>query len=645
MRSDGEVLTVGDTVWRSDRVFPPTIPGSLDINEIHLLDYDSTGSYTFYFINDNGLPPHITSIQNLSSAVLTAAVPSIDVTFSKAIDLTTLNSSAVSLTLNGAPVPLAGLTFTDAGPALGGGETYQIGGLAPLTGVNGNYTLTVDGTKVLDLAQEAGDNSVSTSFNISTNGQTLLTSVAPISPDIRNTPADTTTVTFSAPINASSFNASALTLTDNGTPVALSSLVTVVPLSSTSFQIAGLSNFSSSNGTYVLSVNGALVTDTDGKPAAGLLSISWTVNTIGPVVEALATISPNPRNTIVQSLTVTLSEPIDPSSFTYQAVTVTQNGGPNLVTPAVTITEIDPTHYAITDFNNSFNAVTGIDGVYTVTVNGATLMDLAGNSGSGTVSETWTLNVTPPPAATNIHIVPDNGVPSPTLATTNTPAITIEGNVSDPTDLVQLTDLTTNTDLGFATVTGTSFAGAVALPALGAQTIQARVVDSAGNTTDATINVFIDTAPPMITAISSVTTPTSTPIDSVDVTLSKDIIASSFTPSAVSLTLNGVPVSLSGITVTSLGSDMWSIAGLSAFDHAAGAYVLTVSAAGFEDAAGNMGVGSQTVTWMESSGAQTGFGGYVYNDLRAPGRLLPMVPTRVWQVGRSILMSWAWACS
>jgi hypothetical protein len=620
VRSDGEVLTVGDTVWRTDRVFPPTIPGALDINLIHLLDYDSTGSYTLTFINDDGKPPHITAIQNLSGSVLAAAVPSIDVTFSKVIDPTTLTASAVSLTLNGAPVVLSGLIFTDEGIAAGGGETYRIGGLAALTAENGDYTLTVDGTKVSDPAEEAGDNAASTSFVVS-SGATVLTSVAPVAPNIRNTPVESVDVTFSAPIDLATFNAGALTLTLNGKAVALDSRVSVVQLTSTTYQIGGLATLTTANGAYALTVDASRVTDAHGAAAVGKLTDTWTENTVGPLVVAIEPITTNPRNIIVQSLVVTLSEPIDPSSFDYHAVTVTQNGGPNLVTSSTTVTQVDATHYLLAGFNTSFNAATGIDGTYVITVKGATLRDLAGNAGGGSVSESWVLNVTAPPAPTNVHISPDNGSSS-TDGITNTLSFDVLGSVADPSYSVRLYDLTTNTDLGSATVTGTTFSGAVTLDGVGMHDLRVRVVDAAGNATDTTINVFIDTAPPTVAGLSPVTpNPRTTPVAGVIVQLSKDVVPSSFTAADLSLTRNGAAVPLtSAVTITSLGSDEWQIAGLSAFDAAAGTYVLTVNAAGLSDVAGNAGTGSLDETWTVVGATATGsFGGTVYRDTLGSG--------------------------
>ena len=73
------------------------------------------------------------------------------------------------------------------------------------------------------------------------------------------------------------------------------------------------------------------------------------------------------------------SEPIDPATFTYQDITYSKAGGPNLITPGITITELSPTEFEISNFNN---LISPIDGTYTFTVSAAGVMDLAGNTGS-----------------------------------------------------------------------------------------------------------------------------------------------------------------------------------------------------------------------------------------------------------------------
>ncbi len=56
------------------------------------------------------------------------------------------------------------------------------------------------------------------------------------------------------------------------------------------------------------------------------------MNTVGPTVASLPTYIQSPRNIIVPTIDVVFSEPIVPSTFTYQNITYSKPGGPNLIT-------------------------------------------------------------------------------------------------------------------------------------------------------------------------------------------------------------------------------------------------------------------------------------------------------------------------
>ena len=85
--------------------------------------------------------------------------------------------------------------------------------------------------------------------------------------------------------------------------------------------------------------NNSSVTATD---AAGNVSPAATLQRVGRRDPARRSprspaVAPNPRNSAVGSVDVTFSEPINPSTFTTANLTLTDNGGPNLITSAVTI--------------------------------------------------------------------------------------------------------------------------------------------------------------------------------------------------------------------------------------------------------------------------------------------------------------------
>src|SRR5260370_18074212 len=114
---DGKVIPSDGMVWRTDRTFPANAPGSYVDYQIHLLDYNSTGSYTFNYVSDDGKPPHITKVTDLSGPVLPTAPDAIELTFSKPIDTPTVTPAALPLTDNAHPVHLTSLTSADSGTA------------------------------------------------------------------------------------------------------------------------------------------------------------------------------------------------------------------------------------------------------------------------------------------------------------------------------------------------------------------------------------------------------------------------------------------------------------------------------------------------------------------------------------------------
>src|SRR6185436_6416850 len=104
-----------------------------------------------------------------------------------------------------------------------------------------------------------------------------------------------------------------------------------------------------------------------GNPGSGSLSDIWTVDTTVPTLVAIEHLATNPRSIVVQSLDVTFSEPIEPATFDSQDVTLTRDGGANLVNSDVTVARVNDTTYRIANFNE----VVGVEGVYTLTVGGA----------------------------------------------------------------------------------------------------------------------------------------------------------------------------------------------------------------------------------------------------------------------------------
>ncbi|MFI5458474.1 MAG: SdrD B-like domain-containing protein [Isosphaerales bacterium] len=587
VRSDGSAIPVPDQAWTTDRTISPTGRSTVDY-ELHLLDDNSTGSYLVYYRPTRATAPTVASISSVSSPQQ-GAVGSVDVAFSEPIDATTFTTANLNLTLNGGTNLINSyVTITQDSPT-----TYTIGGLSALTASDGNYTLTVSATGVSDFFGDVGTGSQSTSWATGTDVPVVV-SVGAGEPSLRNTPVDTVDVVLSEPIVPGSFNYQALSLTLDGGPNLITSSVTVTEVDPMTFRIGGLGALTTADGNDGLTVSAGGLVDGAGHSGVGFLSENWTMNTVGPTVASFPTYIQTPRNIVVPTIDVIFSEPIVPSTFTYQDITYSKPGGPNLILPSITITELSPTEFAVSNFNNF---LLPIDGTYTFTVSAAGVMDLYGNSGTGLLSTSWDLVTIAPAAPTDLAISPNTGA---SAGVTNTGLVTLTGSLAESGLSVDVMD--GHTDLGYATVSGTTFSMALNLPA-GANELQVTATDAAGNVSPtSTFNVIAGETPPAITSVAAITpSPRNAPVASVDVTLSEAINAATFTTAGLNLTDNGGPNLITGAVTISLvpgTTSTYQIGGLSGLTTAEGTYTLTVDASGIQDDAGNFGSGSMSTSWL-----------------------------------------------
>jgi RHS repeat-associated protein len=587
VRSDGTVIPVSDQAWTTDRTISPSGASMVD-NVLHIIDDNSTGSYLVYYRPTTATAPTVSSLSTVSSPQ-SGPVNSVAVTFSEPIEPSTFSTANLSLTLNGgANLINSSVTITQNSPT-----TFTIGGLSALTANDGNYALTVNATGISDFFGDTGTGSQSTSWATGTNVPVIV-SVGATNPSLRDTPVETIDVVLSEPIVPGSFNYQALTLTLDGGPNLITSDVTVTEINATTYQIDGLATLTAIDGDYVLTVTASGLMDAAGHSGVGLLSESWVLNTVGPTVTSFPTYIQSPRNIVVPSIDVIFSEPIDPTTFTYQDITYSKAGGPNLITPSITITEISSTEFQISNFNN---LIYPIDGTYTFTVSAVGVMDLAGNNGTGSLSTSWDLETTAPTTPTNLSISPDTGSSS-TDGITDTGAITLSGALGEAGLMVDVYDSTTF--LGSETVSGTTFQFPLNL-ASGTHDLLVTATDPAGNTSPASsYTVMIDLAPPTILPITQVSPdPRNTPVPSISVTFSEPIDLSTFTLQDLSLTLNGGPnLITSDVTVSLLSGSTYQISGLTPLTATDGTYVLTVNPQTIDDIAGNAGTTSVSTSWV-----------------------------------------------
>jgi subtilisin family serine protease len=615
-----------------------------------MVDYvGSAGAYTYQLIYTklDTTPPTIASVTPVEPKTRATPVSSLTVTFSKPIDPHSFTTAALTLTLNGgANLINSSVTIT---PTDSSNTAFTISGLAGLTAASGSYKLLIDPSHVEDASQNFGAGAP-TELDWVVDTTHAVATVTPVAPATRNTAVATVNVTFSQPINPSSFTSSALKLTRGSDPTNLiTSAVTIrkVGNDGTAYQITALDGLTQTNGTYTLTVDATQVTDTGGAAGVGADTTSWVMDTVAPTITSLEQVVTNPRNIVVPHLDVTFSKPINLATFTTAALTLTRSDSKdtsdNLIglftdpDRAVTITPVVGTTstYRI----NNINWPQGFAGTYTLTVNGATIQDPAGNTVSGKASSSWTIELETPAAPTSLAISPDNGISS-IDGVTNTTSITLSGYAPQPNMRVEIYDVTESDDFGsvFSSATPTTLPGggtgyawseALTLTTSGHHNLRARDVDAAQNVSAYSFfDAFIDLTPPTVAALGTIASPQSSPVASETVTFSKPINPATFDYHALMLTLNGgANLITSAVTVTPTDSTdtTFTIGGLAALNTSQGNYVLTVDPTSVQDLAGNNGVvipmmTANTASWTES---QPGTAPPASTVQPFPGEVLP----------------------
>ena len=614
-RSDGKSLAIGKTAWQTDRTFPASTSAAVRQRLIHLLDKDSTGSWTLDYVVDDRIAPQLLSIGDIDPNPRATAVDSIDVVFSEEIDPMTFTAADVSLTRNdGANLVGGGVTITHVT-----GGTYRIGGLTALTTADGVYELTVVGAGIKDYGGNAALGTAARRWATGAAGPYV---VALTTPSSSGGPVDAVEVTFSATIDAGTFGLADVSLSRDGGANLVDDRIVIDAVSPTVFRIHGLGGLTGPDGRYTLSLNAANVAGATGLAGVGSLGIQWVRDTVAPTVSAVQQPATNPRNIVVPSLDVTFSEAIDPASLTRDDLLITRDGMPVATDSRVTIEALSATTFRI----DGFTWFVGREGTYRFTVSADAVLDLAGNVGRGSVDAEWVMDTTPPAAPTSVGIDPGTGS-SHADGVTSATTVTLRGILGEPGLRVELRDIDAGVDLGEAIVTGTSFSKEITLATEGRHRIRIRPVDRAGNVgreardmkPGGYFDVVIDRTAPTLLSIETVaTSPRTTPIDTIDVELSEEINGSTLDWRDVVLTRDdGANLVTEAVTMTRVTGNTWRVGSLGSLTAADGEYRLVVLADGVADVADNAGRGSVATAWITDGGGtlrRSSLTGTVFHD-------------------------------
>ncbi|MFO0291599.1 MAG: CARDB domain-containing protein, partial [bacterium] len=596
LRSDGTAIAL-DNIWRTDRTFPATGRPKYE-NILHFLDKDSTGSYTITYDSNDSAAPQVREIIDVSPNPRNIPVNNLTVVFSEPIRANSFDYQDLTLTLdNGANLITNGVTISQIDPI-----TFQINNLTSITGNIGQYQLSVNATGIQDLAGNAGAGIVSENWTF-TGDKPGIDSITGFNSTLINTAVDTFDVTFTETIIPNSFDYTDITLRRNNGESLVNNTVTITQIDATTFRVSNFAQFTNIEGDYQLLVTANGVQDTDNNNGVGGKGFNWVLDNTIPTLTSITNVT-SPRNTAVSNLEISFSEAIKPDTLDINDLTLTRDGGVNLITNSVTLEKRNETTYTI----KGLSGLQTDNGIYTLTVNGTGIKDTAGNSVSNFLTQTWTLDRILPNIPTNIQVTatPLSELQTTSLSTlnqagqyrVNSQNITITGDLAEANLKVYIKDLTTNQNLGQANVTGTSFSSNISLPSPGARDIEIRVEDTAGNTTNTTLSLFADITQPVLTQFLNVPPSTANPINSIDVQFSEQINLNTFDKNDITLTRDGVTLTLPNtVTFEYLSGTNYRINGLSDLTTTPGIYSLKIDATTIEDNAGNNGDAAKTTSF------------------------------------------------
>ncbi|MGP0068315.1 MAG: beta strand repeat-containing protein, partial [Isosphaeraceae bacterium] len=475
-----------------------------------------------------------------------------------------------------------------------------------------------------------------------------INSMAPIVPNPATTPVDTEDVVLNELVKT--FDWTALSLTLNGTNVRLNSsvMVTLVPGDVVpTYQITGLTPFTTATGNYVLTVNASQISDYAGLMGSGNASVAWSeTQTVADatITNTVDDANPHEGSVIQFTVTVTNAGPANativsvldalPSGLTLEQAASGSGGSYDTSTGVWSIAQINANSSITLTLTASVNIGTSGDTLKTLA--SITAIDQTDNATPIAAEQDVTVQQTTALTITNLAsaaIVVENGAltynltvkdSGPATATDVVVSDTLPAGLTPPAAPISGVVFTGNTfTWTIASITAGGQA-TVAIPVtVNPGTIDQTITDTAtitqldqydsnvNTSASASVSVRMTVDQVSIAGSNSRTTPVGTVASPLTVTFSDPIAIGTLTSAALTLTDNGtnVPIPASpALVVTQTGTDTYQITGLGNVTAPVGNYVLTVNAGAIEDAGGYAGTGTATASWttLPSASAATG---------------------------------------
>ncbi|HEX2973984.1 MAG TPA: lamin tail domain-containing protein, partial [Tepidisphaeraceae bacterium] len=220
-------------------------------------------------------------------------------------------------------------------------------------------------------------------------------SITPVAPDPQEEAVNSIEIVFSEPITG--LDLADLSLSFNGGPNLLTAAQTLSTTDNIIWTLGNLAGLINLTGVYVLTLvaGGSGIADLSGNELNTGASESFAVSLDGvaPTAEIID-VSPDPRNTGVESITIRFSEPV--SGVNVSDFVLRLNDGYNRLSNAQSLSMVDSVTWTL----NGLSGLTSESGQYTLTLvaEGSGIIDEAGNALAGDASESFSVDAVAPTA-------------------------------------------------------------------------------------------------------------------------------------------------------------------------------------------------------------------------------------------------------
>ncbi|MBQ6136231.1 MAG: Ig-like domain-containing protein, partial [Kiritimatiellae bacterium] len=560
--------------WITDRTFVDGADPKVE-TVLHIFDGAASAGAKSYAVTLRAKPtdaPAVAGITGVAAdALVTNPVESVEVAFTKAVDPATFTADDVTVWWQGVLTKGVVASVTPVGDDF---SRYVVALSPAFAGQEGRFIVQAFSSGVTSLSGTLGK---SEGRQL---GWTYCVLEKPAVVTIKGWLDGTTvnsvanvTVQFAAAIDPETFTRAAIRVDDAavGEGVSITALNTANP----SFRVTGLDAAVPRRGQndHTIEIDTAQIRNASGVAGVAKFTATVTIDANAPT----AALTDDGEVFGARRWTLTFSKPVQSSTVTAAALSLTRDGAPVAVPASAKLTQVSDTVWTVSGLDAALSA----DGAYVLSFDATRVRDLSGNAGAGdAATSAWSYSSAPPAAIADLAFAPDWGT-NATDGVTWQRDVTVTGSVPDGAYSIEILARDaagTETTLAgpFHPEAETSFAQAVILP-IGRGTLVVRCANTSGKTSDTEKDFFVDAIPLSLAFAGFPEEGEGQLTNDVALVFSEPVTNVAAECFAIRRGARGVvDIPVGALTITPDESNLvWTVAGLDALTTSGGTYTVT----------------------------------------------------------------------